>query len=268
MNGLIILGTSVCLLAQTAGDRELAAARAAIETLRKQVEEGAAPRLKLEQAEAALADADDAGVLQRTLYGPDLTEEQIEEMLAAAQRRVERRRTEMEAHKRLVEEGVAGRLSLTEWIERFDAARRELNMAASRGHLVRELAEMARAELAAEALVEPETDVADRLDGDAGLSQREVRDLELAFHLRFAKSLPVSARGETAVHRSLGFDHRNRIDVAVHPDDPEGVWLRQYLMTSNIPFYAFRRSVRGKATGAHIHVGPQSTRIARLVKGG
>jgi hypothetical protein len=60
----------------------------------------------------------------------------------------------------------------------------------------------------------------------------------------------------------MGFDHRNRVDVAVHPDQPEGVWLRDYLMQNGIPFFAFRQAVRGKATGAHIHIGPISTRIA------
>jgi hypothetical protein len=73
--------------------------------------------------------------------------------------------------------------------------------------------------------------------------------------------------GETAVHRALGFDHRNRVDVAVHPDQPEGVWLRQYLELHYIPYFAFRRAVPGKATGAHIHIGPMSTPLARAGAG-
>jgi hypothetical protein len=36
------------------------------------------------------------------------------------------------------------------------------------------------------------------------------------------------------------------------------VWLRHYLEASAIPYYAFRSSVPGKATGAHIHIGPPS----------
>jgi hypothetical protein len=48
----------------------------------------------------------------------------------------------------------------------------------------------------------------------------------------------------------------------VHPDSPEGAWLLEYLRAQRIPYYAFRQAVRGKATGAHIHIGPGSTRLA------
>ena len=43
-------------------------------------------------------------------------------------------------------------------------------------------------------------------------------------------------------------------------NQPEGVWLREYLSGKDIPYFAFRRAVPGKATGAHIHLGPMSTR--------
>jgi hypothetical protein len=89
--------------------------------------------------------------------------------------------------------------------------------------------------------------------------------VEVAFARHFGKPLPVSAIGETAVHRALGFDHRGRVDVAIYPDLPEGIWLREYLTENRIPYFAFRQAVPGKATGAHIHIGPMST---RLVPGG
>ena len=85
--------------------------------------------------------------------------------------------------------------------------------------------------------------------------------METAYQGRFGKPLPVSALGETAVHKSLGFDHRGRVDVALFPDAPEGVWLREYLTSHHIPYFAFRHAIPGKATGAHIHIGPGSTRI-------
>ena len=85
--------------------------------------------------------------------------------------------------------------------------------------------------------------------------------MESAFEREFGKPLPVSAMGETAVHRALGFDHRGRVDVAVYPDTPEGIWLRNYLTTNHIPYFAFRHAVPGKATGAHIHLGPMSTHL-------
>jgi hypothetical protein len=93
------------------------------------------------------------------------------------------------------------------------------------------------------------------------LTSNDIKTLTLAFEKKFDKPLPVSARGETAVHRALGFDHTGRIDVAITPDSAEGVWLRQYLEAKDIPYYAFRVAMPGKATGAHIHVGPGSTRL-------
>jgi hypothetical protein len=165
-----------------------------------------------------------------------------------------------------VKQGVSTLLSLGTFLEEIDRSRKEYDLAVSRARLCRELAAMARAEedLQAKLAAAPSEapSLAERFDGGGWLSFTEFRHLEMAFEARFAKPLPVSAMGETAVHRSLGFDHRNRVDVAVHPDQPEGVWLRQYLIQNHIPFFAFRHAVPGKATGAHIHVGPMSTRLA------
>jgi len=47
----------------------------------------------------------------------------------------------------------------------------------------------------------------------------------------------------------------------VSPNTPEGVWLRGYLKARNIPYYAFTARDPGKATAAHIHIGPGSTRL-------
>jgi hypothetical protein len=85
-----------------------------------------------------------------------------------------------------------------------------------------------------------------------------------AFEHRFSKPLPVSAMGETAVHRAMGFDHRGRVDVALNPDQPEGLWLRRYLEARRIPYFAFWQAAHGKATGAHIHIGPESTRLSAV----
>jgi hypothetical protein len=92
--------------------------------------------------------------------------------------------------------------------------------------------------------------------------RRDLAPLELAFSTKFDRPLPISAEGETEVHRALGLDHRGRVDVAVTPDGPEGTWLRQYLQTSKIPYYAFSRAIPGRATAAHIHIGPGSTRLS------
>ncbi|HXJ44767.1 MAG TPA: hypothetical protein VNH18_36105, partial [Bryobacteraceae bacterium] len=87
-----------------------------------------------------------------------------------------------------------------------------------------------------------------------------IQGISAAYMSHFARPLPISADGATAVHRSLGFDHRGRVDVAVNPDQPEGLWLMKFLETNRIPYIAFRMAIPGKATGAHIHIGPQSPR--------
>ena len=84
--------------------------------------------------------------------------------------------------------------------------------------------------------------------------------LDRYFAGRFHRPLPVSALGQTAVHDRLGFDHRNAIDIAVHPDTPEGRALMLYLRGQRIPFLAFRRAQAGVATGAHVHIGEASYR--------
>ena len=50
----------------------------------------------------------------------------------------------------------------------------------------------------------------------------------------------------------------NAIDVALHPDSPEGRALMTYLRTSGIPFIAAWGTVPGQTSGAHIHVGQRA----------
>ncbi len=81
------------------------------------------------------------------------------------------------------------------------------------------------------------------------------------FWKRFGRELPISAFGQTATHDALGFDHRGQIDVAVHPDSPEGQALMGYLKERSISFVGFSGAVAGKSTAAHIHVGRPSPRL-------
>jgi hypothetical protein len=88
-----------------------------------------------------------------------------------------------------------------------------------------------------------------------------VSTLHAFFAEQFGRPLPVSALGQTPVHDRLGFDHRNALDIAVHPDSEEGRSLLVYLRRERIPFLAFRGPVPGASTGAHIHIGTASPRI-------
>ena len=81
---------------------------------------------------------------------------------------------------------------------------------------------------------------------------------------RFGRPLPVSAFGQTRTHERLGFDHRNAIDVAVHPDSPEGQALMAWLRERGVSFLAFRSAVPGVSTGAHLHIGAPSARLISM----
>lgn len=259
---------AACLVADTSADRELRLAQELVNDLRQQVEAGVAPRVRLDAAEAALIDARDAVTLQKTLYGTEVTEDQVGEMVAAARRRLDRRSADFARIETLVAEGGLARVSLDLPKENLNFARHEFELAESRARLIAEIAGMARAEEALAAADSANVPLIDRFDGKGSLSDADVLRLEAAYALKFEAALPVSARGETSTHKSLGFDHRGRVDVAIHPDTPEGEWLRQYLLDANLPFFSFRTAVPGKATNAHIHIGPQSLRIPRTANGG
>lgn len=102
-----------------------------------------------------------------------------------------------------------------------------------------------------------------RYSGAGRWSIAEASKVQAFYAARFGRSMPVSAYGQTSVHDRLGFDHRNSLDVAVHPDSAEGQALIAYLRSMGIPFLAFRHAIPGSATGAHIHIGNPSHRIAR-----
>jgi hypothetical protein len=239
-----------------------------LDKLRQLVEAGAAPRAALDNALAELEDQADDLLLRQTLYSvmrPDeTTSQQAAEMVAAAQRRLDRKQKRVDALKPLIEQGIMARTELTPHLEELDFRRRSLDLARSRADFLQQLSDMARAEQAIEQ--EPEDDngwkpMVERFNGNGQFSRLLFKKVLLAWEKQFGKSLPVSADGETALHRSLGFDHRGRVDVAVNPDEPEGKWLVDLLKAENVPFYAIRGAVPGRSTGAHIHIGPPSTRL-------
>ena len=88
-----------------------------------------------------------------------------------------------------------------------------------------------------------------------------VPELANFFWHRFGKELPISAFGQTPTHDYLGFDHRDRVDLALHPGTAEGEAVIEYLRRRQLPFQAFSSARSGSATGAHIHIGPVSRRL-------
>jgi hypothetical protein len=99
-----------------------------------------------------------------------------------------------------------------------------------------------------------------RFNGETAWRLPDAAKIEKFFLNTFGRALPISALGQTATHERLRFDHRNAMDVALHPDSKEGQSLLSYLRQAGIPFIAFRNAVPGTATGAHIHIGKPSPR--------
>jgi hypothetical protein len=248
-----------------AGSPELEQARHQLEEVRRQVADGLLPAAKVAEAQLAVDDALDEEVLDRTLYAhldvQDLDEQQASAMIDAARRRVERTAAQVAHGRELIAQGVAEPFLFADAESELARRKQILEQAGARASLVREIVEVAKAEVAAEP-PPVEWKASEHFEGDGLLQPREIRDITLAFEKQFHEPFPVSARGSTAVHRAMGFDHTGRIDVAIAPDSAEGVWLRKYLETRSIPYYAFRVAIAGKATAPHIHIGPGSTRIA------
>ena len=90
----------------------------------------------------------------------------------------------------------------------------------------------------------------------------EAAKIQDFFEAKFKRKLPTTAFGQSDLHTRWGLDHRNGMDVGLHPDSVEGRALIQYLRQESIPFLAFRGPVSGVATGPHIHIGNRSPRVS------
>lgn len=256
---------------------DLDKARMDISRLEDLVREGAVAKARLDQAKTSLADAEDDAVLKRTLFGhlsvQDLSGDQTAAMVAAARRRRERLQPKLEAMEKLVADGVMARSELAPVLDELDIRRRTLELAESRARTFKELLDMVESEQEAVARAAddraaanapPQWRAAEKFEGSGVFRMAMLRPIEDAYKRKFERELPISALGMTGLHRSLGFDHRDRVDVALAPDTAEGLWLRRFLEQNRIPYFAFRSFVRGQATSPHIHIGPPSLRLPRL----
>jgi len=175
---------------------------------------------------------------------------------------------EVELRKRLLAEGIASKRELEDSERKVAAAdakvaqtRKQLGEA---DELIAEASgERELAKLSARPGSYYTTAALIRYNGTSHWALADISKVQGFFTSKFNHSLPISAYGQSAVHDHLGFDHRNAVDVAVHPDSAEGQAIMAYLRSQGIPFIAFRYAVPGSATGAHIHVGYPSHRIGR-----
>ncbi len=94
-------------------------------------------------------------------------------------------------------------------------------------------------------------------------SLADAKKVENFFFTKFGHPLPTSAFGQSEIHDRWGLDHRQGMDVGLHPDSEEGIALVNFLRTEKIPFLVFRHAIPGVATGPHIHIGRPSHRYLR-----
>lgn len=99
-----------------------------------------------------------------------------------------------------------------------------------------------------------------RYNGGAVWALAEAWKVQRFFLDAFKKPLPVAVFGQGSIHDRWRLDHRNAMDVSLHPDGPEGQALLGFLRANGIPFLAFREAIPGTATGPHIHIGRPSHR--------
>jgi hypothetical protein len=237
---------------------------ARIQTL---VGEGNLPKSSLELAEARLADVKDEAILSETLYGSaklaDLTPEQQAGMVAAAERRLERQTDLVRERQKLLEMGAIARAEMRTVETELETRQHVLDLARGRVRLLEAQRQMALEEQKLEHALESGTSRKAMLkfEGSGHFYPSDLEAIAGEFEQQFHYPLPVTARGQTQLHQSLGLDHRGKIDVGLNPEQPEGIWLRRFLEARQIPYIAFRAAVPGAATAPHIHLGTGSLRI-------
>ena len=150
----------------------------------------------------------------------------------------------------------------------MEQERQECSLVESRANLVRELSDMASAE---EAFLESNwrrsprkpSELADSVSGDGAFVYATYAKVEVAFREHFGKADAGERHGRDGGASRHG----------LRPSRPRGRGPQsrisrkacgciEYLKENHIPFFAFRQAVKGKATGAHIHIGPMSTKLA------
>jgi len=99
-----------------------------------------------------------------------------------------------------------------------------------------------------------------RYTGAGGWNLSDSWKVQRFFSDTFHKQLPIAVFGQGAIHDRWRLDHRNAMDIQLHPDGVEGRALLDFLQKNGIPYLAFRAAIPGTATGPHIHIGRPSHR--------
>lgn len=194
----------------------------------------------------------------------------LEKLIAIYETNVKKADDKLAQSKKLLDEGLISRvqvdaseLALKTEQEKLNAAQRQLTEADAQiaAILVETEAERTIAKnlgLARQRLVR--TTSFTRYAGVPGWGLGGAWKVQRFFSDTFKRELPVAVFGQGAIHDRWRLDHRNAMDVTLHPDSPEGQALLGFLQKNGIPYLAFRSAIPGTATGPHIHIGRPSHR--------
>jgi len=181
---------------------------------------------------------------------------QAAQLIDAARRRVDRQELRYKEARAGVATGDDTPENVQELYADLQKRYREQNMAILRAGVLQDIVETARLERRRYSRGK----IMEKYQGSGVFTSVDLTLVAAAYVRKWGRPMPISALGQTSTHRTMGFNHKGRVDVALSPDQPQGVWLRNYLETLGIPYYAFRAAMKGSATAAHIHIGPGSAR--------
>lgn len=194
----------------------------------------------------------------------------LEKLIAIYETNVKKAKEKLDQSKKLLDEGLISRVqvekhefAVDEAQEKLDGARRQLKEADAQiaAILVETEAEKTIAKnlrLARQSLVRTGSFI--RFTGSSGWGLGQAYKIQRFFSDTFKKELPVAVFGQGAIHDRWRLDHRNALDISLHPDSAEGQALLSFLQQNGIPYLAFRSAIPGTATGPHIHIGRPSHR--------
>ena len=194
----------------------------------------------------------------------------LEKLLAIYEANVKKAEEKVTVSKKLLAEGLIARtqvedaehtLALEQ--QKVEETRRQMTNADAQiaGVLVETAADDAIAKnlrLARQTLIR--TSAFTRYTGSGGWNLSDAGKIQRYFSDTFHKQLPIAVFGQGAIHDRWRLDHRNAMDIQLHPDGVEGRALLDFLQRNGIPYSAFRSAIPGTATGPHIHIGRPSHR--------
>ena len=194
----------------------------------------------------------------------------LEKLLVFYQADVKRAEERVAISEKLLAEGLIARTQLEENQRALTAAQQKVadarrQMTSADDQIAAVLVEQSAGEqiaknlsLAKQRLVRTSTFI--RFIGGPGWNLGEAWKVQRFFSDTFKRELPIAVFGQGAIHDRWRLDHRNSMDISLHPDTAEGQALLNFLQRNGIPYLAFRSAIPGTATGPHIHIGRPSHR--------